>query len=124
MFKIIKKEPLNPSMTRMVIEAPFVARKAMPGQFIILRVNETGERIPLTIADYDREAGTVTIIYQKVGKSTLLLDEQEADAPEIKEKASALTVAMSKVRLAKVIEERLELYRAFIDAGAIKVPEE
>ena len=72
MFKIIKKEPLNPSMTRMVIEAPFVARKAMPGQFIILRVNETGERIPLTIADYDREAGTVTIIYQKVGKSTLL----------------------------------------------------
>ena len=54
MFKIIKKEPLNPSMTRMVIEAPFVARKAMPGQFIILRVNETGERIPLTIADYDR----------------------------------------------------------------------
>ena len=49
MFKIIKKEPLNPSMTRMVIEAPFVARKAMPGQFIILRVNETGERIPLTI---------------------------------------------------------------------------
>ena len=55
MFKIIKKEPLNPSMTRMVIEAPFVARKAMPGQFIILRVNETGERIPLTIADYDRE---------------------------------------------------------------------
>ena len=76
MFKIIKKEPLNPSMTRMVIEAPFVARKAMPGQFIILRVNETGERIPLTIADYDREAGTVTIIYQKVGKSTLLLDEQ------------------------------------------------
>lgn len=62
MFKIIKKEPLNPSMTRMVIEAPFVARKAMPGQFIILRVNETGERIPLTIADYDREAGTVTII--------------------------------------------------------------
>ena len=50
----------------------------MPGQFIILRVNETGERIPLTIADYDREAGTVTIIYQKVGKSTLLLDEQEA----------------------------------------------
>ena len=78
MFKIIKKEPLNPSMTRMVIEAPFVARKALPGQFIILRVNETGERIPLTIADYDREAGTVTIIYQKVGKSTLLLDEQEA----------------------------------------------
>ena len=49
MFKIIKKEPLNPSMTRMVIEAPFVARKAMPGQFIILRVNETGERIPPSV---------------------------------------------------------------------------
>ena len=61
-------------MTRMVVEAPFIAKKAMPGQFIILRVDEFGERIPLTIADYDREKGTVTIIYQKVGKTTMLLD--------------------------------------------------
>ena len=58
----------------MVVEAPFIAKKAMPGQFIILRVDEFGERIPLTIADYDREKGTVTIIYQKVGKTTMLLD--------------------------------------------------
>lgn len=61
-------------MTRMVVEAPFIAKKALPGQFIILRVDEFGERIPLTIADYDREKGTVTIIYQKVGKTTMLLD--------------------------------------------------
>lgn len=74
MFKIVEKTPLNPSMTRMVVEAPFIAKKALPGQFIILRVDEFGERIPLTIADYDREKGTVTIIYQKVGKTTMLLD--------------------------------------------------
>lgn len=74
MFKIVEKTPLNPSMTRMAVEAPFIAKKAFPGQFIILRVDEFGERIPLTIADYDREKGTVTIIYQKVGKTTMLLD--------------------------------------------------
>lgn len=64
-------------MTRMVVKAPFVAHKAEPGQFIILRVNENGERIPLTIADYDREDGTVTIIYQIVGKTTYILDKLE-----------------------------------------------
>ncbi len=74
LFKIVEKTALNPSMTKMVIDAPFIARKALPGQFIILRVDEHGERIPLTIADYDREKGTVTIIYQKVGKTTMLLD--------------------------------------------------
>ena len=61
-------------MTKMVIEAPLIAKKAKAGQFIILRVNENGERIPLTIADYDRMDGTVTIIYQVVGKTTALLD--------------------------------------------------
>ncbi len=61
-------------MTLMVVSAPFIAKKAKAGQFIILRVDETGERIPLTIADYDREKGTVTIIYQIVGKTTMLLD--------------------------------------------------
>lgn len=70
MYKIIKKEILNPSVKLMEIEAPYVARKAEPGQFIILRVNENGERIPLTVADYNREKGTVTIIFQEVGKST------------------------------------------------------
>ncbi|MGN0550394.1 MAG: sulfide/dihydroorotate dehydrogenase-like FAD/NAD-binding protein [Acutalibacteraceae bacterium] len=74
MFKIVEKQRLNESMTKMVVEAPFVAKKALPGQFIILRVDEYGERIPLTVADYDREKGTVTIIFQKVGKTTMLLD--------------------------------------------------
>ncbi|HHV60595.1 MAG TPA: sulfide/dihydroorotate dehydrogenase-like FAD/NAD-binding protein [Clostridiaceae bacterium] len=73
MFKIVRKETLNPSVKLMEIEAPFVARKAEPGQFIILRTDETGERIPLTIADYDREKGTVTIIFQEVGKTTRAL---------------------------------------------------
>ena len=63
MYRIIAKEALNPTVTRMVIDAPFVARKARPGQFIILRVDENGERIPLTVADYDREKGTVDIIF-------------------------------------------------------------
>ena len=63
MFRIVKKEPLNPSVTRMSIDAPMVAKKVQPGQFIILRVEENGERIPLTVAGYDREAGTVDIIF-------------------------------------------------------------
>jgi ferredoxin--NADP+ reductase len=75
MFKITKKEVLNPTVVLMDIEAPFIAKKAEPGQFIILRISETGERIPLTIADYDREKGTVTIIYQLVGKTTRALAE-------------------------------------------------
>ena len=74
MFEILKKQRLNPTVTKMVIHAPFVARKAEPGQFIIFRAHEDGERVPLTIADYDREAGTVTIIYQIVGGSTMELD--------------------------------------------------
>ncbi len=74
MYKILEKVALNPSMTKMVIEAPHIAKKAKPGQFIIFRVDEFGERVPLTIADYDAEKGSVTIIYQKVGASTLLLD--------------------------------------------------
>ena len=70
MFKILKKQPLNPTVTKMVIEAPLVARKAQAGQFIILRASDDGERIPLTIAGYDREAGTVDIIFQIVGGTT------------------------------------------------------
>ena len=70
MYKIVKKQPLNPTVTRMEIEAPLIAKKAKPGQFIILRVDENGERIPLTVADYDREKGTVTIIFQIVGATT------------------------------------------------------
>ena len=76
MYKIVKKESLNATVTLMEIEAPFVAAKAEPGQFIILRVNEDGERIPLTVADYDRKRGTVTIIFQIVGATTALLNEK------------------------------------------------
>lgn len=77
MYKIIDKEQLNPTVVRMVVEAPFVAKKALAGQFIILRVHADGERIPLTIADYDRDAGTVTIIFQVVGATTTLLSEKQ-----------------------------------------------
>ena len=70
MYKIVSKQELNPTVTRMEIEAPFVAAKAEPGQFIILRVDDEGERIPLTVAGYDRERGTVTIIFQIVGATT------------------------------------------------------
>ena len=73
MFEIVRKKELNPSVTLMEIKAPLVAKKAEPGQFIIFRIDEKGERIPLTIADFDRENGTVTIIFQKVGKSTIQL---------------------------------------------------
>ena len=77
MYRIVKKRVLNPTVTLMEIEAPLVARKAEPGQFIILRVDAGGERIPLTIAAYDREAGTVTIIFQIVGGTTEKLNHKE-----------------------------------------------
>lgn len=77
MYKILEKTSLNPSMTKMAVEAPLIAKKAKPGQFIIFRVDEFGERVPLTIADTDKEKGSVTIIYQKVGLSTQLLDTLE-----------------------------------------------
>lgn len=70
MYKIVSKQVLNPTVTKMEIEAPLIAKKAQPGQFIILRTDENGERIPLTVADYDREKGTVTIIFQIVGATT------------------------------------------------------
>lgn len=81
MFPIVKKRVLNETVTLMEIEAPLVARKALPGQFIIFRIDEEGERIPLTIAGYDREKGTATIIFQKVGYTTMKLDTlNEGDA--------------------------------------------
>ena len=70
MYKIVRKKELNPTVTLMEIEAPRVAKKAQPGQFIILRVSDNGERIPLTIADFNKEKGTVTIIFQIVGATT------------------------------------------------------
>lgn len=74
MFKILKKEELNPTVTKMVVDAPLIAKKAQPGQFIIFRAKEDSERIPLTIADYDANAGTVTIIFQIVGFGTMELN--------------------------------------------------
>ncbi len=80
MVKIVRKKVLNPAVTLMEVEAPLIAKKAQPGQFIIFRVDERGERVPLTIADSDPVKGTVTIIFQKVGLSTELLgDLNEGD---------------------------------------------
>ena len=70
MFKIVNKRVLNGQVKLFTIYAPYVAKKAEPGQFIILRINETGERIPLTISDYDRDKGEITIVFQEVGKTT------------------------------------------------------
>ena len=77
MYRIVRKKKLTATVTQMEIEAPLVAKKAQPGQFIILRVDETGERIPLTVAGYNREEGTVRIIFQVVGSTTEMLDEKK-----------------------------------------------
>ena len=77
MFEILKREELNPTVTLIEVSAPRVAKKAEPGQFIILRADEAGERIPLTIADYDREKGTVTVIFQVVGATTEKLNHKK-----------------------------------------------
>ncbi len=80
MNRILLRKSLNPTVTLMKVDAPLVARKAEPGQFIILRVDENGERIPLTVADYDREEGSITIIFQVVGATTEKLNHlQEGD---------------------------------------------
>jgi ferredoxin--NADP+ reductase len=70
MFKILKKRVLNEQVKLFTLDAPYIAKKAEPGQFVMLRVDETGERIPLTISDFDREKGTLTIVFQEVGKTT------------------------------------------------------
>jgi ferredoxin--NADP+ reductase len=75
--KILKKEVLTPQIKLMVIDAPWVAHKAKPGQFVVLRIAEQGERIPLTVADFDSQKGTVTIIFQEVGKTTMMLGDLE-----------------------------------------------
>src|SRR5574344_3010163 len=78
MYKILKKELLAPNIYSMDIEAPRVAHSAQPGQFIILRIDEKGERVPLTIADFDNEKGTVSIIFQEMGKTTKQLAKLSA----------------------------------------------
>lgn len=77
MFKILEKQVFSPIIKEFVVEAPKVAKSCKPGQFIILRIQEEGERIPLTIADFDREKGTITIVFQEVGKTTTQLGQME-----------------------------------------------
>lgn len=101
MYKIIKKKELNPTVTLMEIDAPLVAKKAEPGQFIILRVDDEGERIPLTVADFDREAGTVTIIFQIVGSTTEKLNHLN-EGDEIKDFVGPLGVPTHTEGLKKV----------------------
>lgn len=78
MFKILEKQVFSPIIKLMVVEAPMVARRCQAGQFVILRIHEEGERIPLTIADFNREKGTITIVFQEVGKTTKQLGTMEA----------------------------------------------
>ncbi|MFA5177461.1 MAG: sulfide/dihydroorotate dehydrogenase-like FAD/NAD-binding protein [Candidatus Omnitrophota bacterium] len=78
MFKIIKKENLNKDIVRIIVEAALVAQKAKAGQFVVLIIDEKGERIPLTLADWDKEAGTITLIFQKAGFTTSRLGKLEA----------------------------------------------
>ncbi len=101
MYRIVNKKQLNPTVTMMDIEAPLVAKKAEPGQFIILRVNEDGERIPLTIAGYDRVVGTVKIIFQIVGATTNLLN-QKKEGEYIQDFVGPLGVASKLEGLKKV----------------------
>jgi len=77
MYEIVAKRKLNSTVTLLEVKAPLIAKKAQPGQFIIFRIDEKGERIPLTIADYDREKGTVTIIFQHIGTTTTMLGTME-----------------------------------------------
>ena len=78
MYKILKAEQLTANIFLMDVEAPRVARHCEPGQFVIVKMDEKGERIPLTICDYDREAGTITIVFQPVGASTTKMKELKA----------------------------------------------
>ena len=101
MYRIVRKKPLNPTVTQMEIEAPLVAAKAKPGQFIIIRVDEAGERIPLTIAGVNPEEGTVKIIFQIVGATTFALNEKN-EGESIQDFVGPLGVATQLDGLKKV----------------------
>lgn len=101
MYKIVRKKRLTAAVTQMEIEAPLVAKKALPGQFIILRVDENGERIPLTVAGYNREEGTVKIIFQIVGSTTEMLDKKK-EGEYIRDFVGPLGVATNIDGLKKV----------------------
>ena len=131
MFKILRKRELNSQVTLMVIDAPLIAKKALAGQFIIFRIDEKGERVPLTVADYDRDAGTVTIIFQKVGRSTMLLGElNEGDyildvvgplgvPTEIPEGAKKVAVIGGGVGCAIAYPQAKALYNAGVEVDVI-----
>ena len=102
MYKILKKRKLNESVVMIVIDAPYIAAKAEPGQFVIVRCDSNGERIPFTISDFDREQGTVTVIYQIVGASTIRLNEFE-EGDSILDVAGPLGVATEYAEGAKRI---------------------
>ena len=102
MYRIVEKQILNPTVTMMEIEAPFVAAKAQPGQFIILRVDAEGERIPLTVAGFDREKGTVKIIFQIVGATTMALNAKD-EGESIQDFAGPLGVPTEIEGLKKVL---------------------
>ncbi len=101
MYKIVRKIPLNPTVTQMEIYAPLVAKKALPGQFIILRVNDEGERIPLTVAGTNPQEGTVKIIFQIVGSTTSLLNMKN-EGEYIQDFAGPLGVATNTGGIKKV----------------------
>lgn len=131
MAKIVYKKDLNPSVTLLKVEAPKVAKKALPGQFIILRIDEEGERIPLTIADFDREEGTITIIFQKVGLTTMLLGSlNEADeirdfvgplgkATEVGERVKKVCVVGGGVGCAIAFPQAKYLHKAGLEVDVI-----
>lgn len=131
MYKILKKRELNEQVTLMEISAPLIAKKARAGQFIIFRIDEKGERVPLTIADYDREKGTITIIFQKVGRSTMMLGElSEGDSildvvgplgvpTEIPSEAKKVAVIGGGVGCAIAYPQAKALYNSGIDVDVI-----
>lgn len=131
MYKILEKRELNEQVTLMVLDTPLIARKARAGQFIVFRIDEKGERVPLTIADYDRERGTITIIFQKVGRSTMMLGElNEGDsildvvgplgvATEIPEGAKRVAVIGGGVGCAIAYPQAKALYNAGLEVDVI-----
>ena len=142
MYRIVEKKSLTPTLTKLTVEAPFVARKAQPGQFIILRVDENGERIPITVHDFDREKGTVTIIYQIVGATTKKLEQKsyyrvtgwigglkETKARIMMEKRSDYAVELAvkgmlpKNALGRSCMSRLHLYKGAEHPHAAQKPE-
>ena len=131
MFQILEKKVLNPSVTQMVFDAPFIAKKARAGQFVIFRVDEEGERVPLTIADSDAEKGTITLIFQIVGRSTMKLNALNAGdsicdlvgplglATEIPEGAKRVCVIGGGVGCAIAYPQAKALHKAGIQVDVI-----